>query len=220
MLPLLTAALLCASGDAGVNEPDDAGVFEPDAGFADAGTDRALGAMPVGDTKTPDAFGLRIGGGFVTEWGTHPESILGASLGVRLGVKLISLLLEGWTIFPTTWGVTTVGSLNLFSLGGHVGLCTEWWLLTAAITGCVMGRGGAMLVEGYATNPVPRGWQPSAAAGARVGLEWPRDEWIGLYVSTQAFVPIVRPRVTSDGASWVQPWVLGGGQIGIRVRPK
>lgn len=169
---------------------------------------------------------IRLNGGFSAEWGIFPESLLGGTLSARIGNDTWSGLLEAWTVFPTAVQMSDEGSVNAFALGGIGGICGQWIVSTIDMSACALGRGGALLIEPKDSNPVQQGWQPTASAGGRVSVEWPRDSLLGVFVSMQLFVPIVRAKLygntLSDGTplerSWVQPLVFGGGRIGFLLR--
>lgn len=170
---------------------------------------------------------IRLNGGFSAEWGVYPESLLGGTLSLRIGNATWSGLIEAWTVFPAAVQMNDESSINAFAIGGIGGVCGSWIVSTVDLSGCALGRGGALLVEPkFESNPVQRGWQPVAAAGGRFNVEWPRDSLIGLVVSAQLFVPILRARIygsTDDTGmalerSWVQPLVFGGMRIGFLLR--
>lgn len=169
---------------------------------------------------------IRLNGGFSAEWGVYPESLLGGTLSLRIGNATWSGLIEAWTVFPTAVQMSDTGSINAFAIGGIGGVCGSWIVSTVDLSACALGRGGALLVEPKMANPVQQGWQPTVSAGGRFNVEWPRDSLLGLFVSAQVFVPIVRARIygatEEDGTprerSWVQPLVFGGMRIGFLLR--
>lgn len=155
----------------------------------------------------------------LTEGGVHPASLLGVEFGTRLGGERWSVLLGAWTMLPTTLSVSATGSVNLFSLGGVLGACAQFPLLAGLVVGCVAGRGGALYTQARAAGLGSPAWQPMASAGVTLSVEWPRDTIIALSLALHAWVPMVRPAVSSEGTSWAQPWVHGGGSIGLVARP-
>lgn len=169
---------------------------------------------------------VRLSGGFSAEWGVFPESLLGGTLSLRVGNATWSGVLEAWTVFPTAIEMNDIGSVNAFALGGIAGVCGQWIVSTVDMSACALGRGGALLIEPKMSTPSPAGWQPTAAAGGRFNIEWPRSSLLAVYLSAQLFVPIIRAHF--EGArdeagtplerSWVQPWVYGGGRIGFLLR--
>lgn len=161
---------------------------------------------------------VRLNVGFQTEWGVFPESLLGATVSLRIGGGTWSGLLEAWTVFPAAVEVSTNGSIDAYALGGMGGVCGQWILSTIDMSACALGRGGALLIDPRNTTVDRPGWQPTAAVGGRFGVEWPRDSVLGLFVSAQLFVPVLRPYFRSDERSWFQPMVYGGGRIGFLLR--
>jgi hypothetical protein len=185
--------------------------------------------LPVSEAESRREFGtvapltpgtlrapLRVA--VLTEGGVHPMGLLGAELGTRVGGERWSVLVGAWTMLPTTLAVSDTGSVNVYSLGGMLGACGQSPLLAGLVVGCVSGRGGALYTQARNSSPTTPTWQPMASAGAQLWVEWPRDTTIALTVALQAWVPIVRPAVASDGTSWSQPWVHGGGSIGLVAR--
>ena len=173
------------------------------------------------ETTPPQrGFGAIVSLGGITEFGAHPSSMLGVTLGARIGGPVISGVIEGWTIFPTALIVSPTATLNAFSYGGTIGVCGEAVLLSGDILGCVIGRGGTTLLEGRNAETHPGGWIASAAGGLRLRGEWPRDSLLGFFISVEGFVPIIRTVVTAGDTTWKQPWVFGGGVIGLLLRFK
>jgi hypothetical protein len=172
----------------------------------------AVGQLAPGTVRAP----LRVA--VLTEGGVHPMGLLGAELSARVGGERWSVLVGTWTMLPTTLAVSDLGSLNLYSLGGTVGACGQLPLLAGLVVGCVSGRGGALYTQARHARPSTPTWQPMASAGVQLAVEWPRDTTVALTVALQAWVPILRPVVASDGTTWSQPWVHGGGTIGLVAR--
>lgn len=204
----------------------DGGVAVDQTGGSDAGLAASDTAAPPAKPQLkqssapakPSAVAARFTVGFATEGGVFPGSILGAMVSLRLGGQRVSALLEAWTVFPTATAVSPAGTANTFSFGGTGGVCAELPVWSASLTGCALGRVGALLVEGRNATVSPAGLQPTAAAGLRVGLEWPRDSMLALVVNAHGFVPIVRGRFEAEGYRWEQPWFFGGGQVGLQLR--
>ncbi len=187
----------------------------------------AAGDEAVTERLTPDepspfpstGAQVRMNVGFDAEWGVFPESLLGATVALRVGNATWSGLLEAWTVFPTAVEVSATGSVDAFAVGGIGGVCGQWVVSTVDLSGCLLGRGGALLISPRNDETVnPSGWQPTASAGGRVSVEWPRNSVLGLFVSAQLFVPVLRPYFRSDERSWFQPMVYGGGRIGFLLR--
>lgn len=153
------------------------------------------------------------------EWGVHPGGPLGFSLGVSLGHERWSGVLEAWVLFPTIASSTVEsGSINVFSVGGTGGACYEHPLFTGALSGCLLFRAAALLVEAHHLSDLATGWKFVASPGLRIAAEWPRDSALALYVAAHAFVAVVRGEVRAPSISWAQSWVFGGAQAGFRVR--
>lgn len=154
----------------------------------------------------------------LTEAGVQPMSLLGAELSARLGGERCSLLVSSWTILPTTLAVSDTSSVNVFSMGGMMGACVELPLFAGLVVGCVAGRGGVLYSQARHTSLRSPSWQPMVTAGLRVAAEWPADTTIAFSVAAHAWVPILRPQVTTNETSWAQPWIHGGGSIGLVAR--
>lgn len=225
---VVTAQLTLESPDSGVPvEGADAGV-EVGAGVnvaaADAGSEAVISTTTsVAELTGAHEDGLRLHArlGFLTEWGNHPSAPLGLTLAVRVGGPNWSGVLEAWGLLPNSLGdLTGTGSLSVYSFGGIGGACYEHAVLSGALMGCVLGRGGVMRFDPRNVADLQGQWQPTVAAGVRAGGEWPRNSFVAFYVTAHAFVPIVRPYLRGENVGWTQTWVFGGAQVGFRVRLK
>ena len=216
----LTQSQTPAGADAGAGAPSasaeaDGGVWSAAPPASPAESRRQFGTLGELSPATLRAP-LRVA--VLTEAGVHPMSLLGAELSTRLGGERWSVLVSGWTILPTTLTVSDTGSVNVFSVGGMLGACVELPLFAGLVVGCVAGRGGALYSQARNTNLRSPTWQPMVTAGLRLAAEWPADTTIAFSVAAHAWVPILRPQVTTDETRWSAPWVHGGGSIGLVAR--
>lgn len=173
----------------------------------------AVTALPAAVDAPP---GLQVSAQALAqlELGQQPGNFFGLAAGIRVGGRSIFFMLDALALPPSSTAAAP-GSVELFSVGGELGVCGRLWL----VSGCGIVRALAMRFEGRGLTDARTGWLPAVSAGLRVSIEWPRATLLALTANAEARGALARPRLLVGGEpAWEQPFLLGSLGLGVLAR--
>ncbi len=147
--------------------------------------------------------------------GSHPGGLLAIKAGPELRGRALSLALSGVLVLPGRARVLGGGVLDSLTVGGELDGCGR----VSLFVGCLTARAAALRYQASELSAAQSGWAAAVGAGAKAGVEWPREGTLAGRLTAELLVPLVRPHLfvgTQD--VWSPAAVQGGVSLGLRVR--